>query len=222
MFAIGFIGLLYVTGAIGDGLTMFGDLFPEGDEPVATPTTSEPRAPADLFDDDDGSDAEGAIETAVRAGVLFACGEEGARTFCPQQPITRAEFAVALDAALSPPDAPNTFTDVPEDAQFAGAVARLAADGVISGCGEQRFCPQEPVTRAQAAALIARTLELPATSGRSFEDVPADSTFAGVIGQVTAEGIMDSCVQVPPRFCPDEPLTRADAASLLVQAGLAD
>lgn len=220
-FALGVVLAMYLTGGIGDGVGIF-----ESDEEPATSGApvvgaSESATPDDLFDDDDGSDAERAIELAVEAGAMAGCGEEGARTFCPQQPITRAEFAVALDAVLDLAPAESVdFEDVPVDAAYAGAVARIAEAGVTRGCDDTRFCPDETVTRAQAAALVSRTIELPPDAVQSFADVPADSTFAEVIGRMAAQGIMDTCAEGPPRFCPDEPLTRAVTASLLVEAGL--
>lgn len=50
------------------------------------------------------------------------------------------------------------FEDVPEDAWYAGDVAYCAAHGLTIGCGDGKFRPEEPITRAEAAALIARVM----------------------------------------------------------------
>lgn len=222
MFALAILGAMYLTGGIGDGVGLFesDETASPGEDGTAAAEADGTDRPDDLFDDDDGSDAEEAIELAVRSGALSRCGRRADRTFCPQQPISRAEFAVALDAVLDLPDADNPFDDVPADAPYAGAVGRLAADGAIRGCAEQQFCPDDPVTRGQAAALVARIIDLPAEPVQSFEDVPAGSVFAEVIGRMAAQGVMRACVAAPPQFCPDGPLLRGDAAAMLARSGL--
>lgn len=48
------------------------------------------------------------------------------------------------------------FEDVPGDAWYAGDVAYCAAHDLTIGCGDGKFRPEAPITRAEVAALIAR------------------------------------------------------------------
>lgn len=52
------------------------------------------------------------------------------------------------------------FTDVPEDAWYAEAVAKAAELGIVEGVGEGLFEPERAVTRAEAAAMVVRLYEL--------------------------------------------------------------
>lgn len=49
----------------------------------------------------------------------------------------------------------------------------------------------------------------------SFDDVPTDHPFFKFIEALTASGITAGCDTNPPRFCPDQPLTRGQMAVFL-------
>ena len=46
------------------------------------------------------------------------------------------------------------FTDVPDDAYYANGVYRLVEKGAISGYGDGRFGPMDPMTRSQYVKVI--------------------------------------------------------------------
>jgi len=76
--------------------------------------------------------------------------------FCPDDPVTRCQMAVFVEAALGNP--PNTcverFPDVPILNGCCGFVEKLDDDGITGGCGGSNFCPIDPVTRAQMAVFL--------------------------------------------------------------------
>lgn len=112
------------------------------------------------FSDDDDSVFEGDIERLAAAGVTRGCG--GSR-FCPDDPVTRGEMAAFLHRALVDrlaPAAPAEFDDV-GGSVFADDIAWLSGTGVTKGCGDDRFCPDDPVTREQMASFLVRALGLP-------------------------------------------------------------
>jgi hypothetical protein len=79
-----------------------------------------------------------------------------------------------------------------------------------------RFCPDDPVTRGQLAAFLVRALGLEVNTHPGFVDVPAGSTFAGDIGRLATAGITRGCnPPVNDRFCPDDPVTRGQLAAFL-------
>lgn len=60
---------------------------------------------------------------------------------------------------VSPPTA-STFADVPESHPFFQFIEALAASGITGGCGSGNFCPDNPLTRGQMAAFLAKALGL--------------------------------------------------------------
>ena len=60
----------------------------------------------------------------------------------------------------------SRFSDVAGDSPYARHVAYIAARGITLGCDDSppRFCPDEPVTRSQAALFLVRTFELEGSS----------------------------------------------------------
>lgn len=97
----------------------------------------------------------------------------------------------------------------------AGAIETLAAAGITNGCTVRDFCPSDPVTRAQIATFLDRTMDLPDGSA-SFTDVGDEHQHAAGIAAVVTAGVAVGCAE--DRFCPDAELTRAQMASLLDRA----
>ena len=97
---------------------------------------------------------------------------------------------------------------------FAGEIAQLTAAGITRGCGPDRFCPDQPVTRGQMAAFLVRALDLP-PADTTFADTKGH-TFAADIAALARSGITRGCG--PDRFCPDQPVTRGQMAAFLVRA----
>jgi hypothetical protein len=87
---------------------------------------------------------------------------------------------------------------------------------VTLGCGTDRFCPTEPVTRQQMAAFIVRALELTETSGVRFRDVQAGTTAATNVDKLATAEITRGCAT--DRYCPSDPVTRQQMAAFLRRA----
>ncbi|MGF1668288.1 MAG: S-layer homology domain-containing protein [Acidimicrobiia bacterium] len=127
------------------------------------------------------------------------------------------------DGAMPPPDGQSPgFADVGADHVFAEDIAWLADQGITRGCNppaNDRFCPDERVSRAQMAAFLVRALLLPPSDFDAFAD-DTGSVFESDIDAFAAAGITSGCG--PAAFCPDDPVTRAQMATFLVNAfGLA-
>jgi hypothetical protein len=99
----------------------------------------------------------------------------------------------------------------------AADVALLAQEGVVQGEPGGRFDPSGPLTRAQFAALLTRTLGLAAAlPGPAFRDVPAGYWGASVIAAVYEADDMRGVGGG--LFQPDRPVTRAEAVTALARA----
>lgn len=94
-------------------------------------------------------------------------------------------------------------------------VAALWQADITSGCAEWRFCPHEPVTRGEMAALLARALDLDHPDTTSFSDV-GDSRFAADIAAIAAADITHGCGRS--RYCPHRAVTRGQMASFISRA----
>lgn len=158
------------------------------------------------------------IEALFEASLTQGCAvTDGARLYCPNIPVTRAEMAVFLTRGLDLPSAPpSEFSDVPGNAWCADAVSRLAAAGITKGCATGLFCPNNLVTRAEMAVFLTRGLDLPSAPPSEFADMPGDAWYADAVGRLAAAGITRGCA--PSLFCPSSPVTRAEMAAFLTRA----
>ncbi len=164
------------------------------------------------FRDDDGSPHEGDIARLAAAGITGGCG---AGRYCPWAPVTRGEMATFLARALALPAAPGDAFSDDGGSVHEKAIDSLAAAGITSGCGRNRFCPGDAISRGEMAALLARALGLPAASRDYFSD---DDGFAveDAANRLAAAGITTGCS--PRRFCPLGAVTREQMATFLVRA----
>jgi hypothetical protein len=168
------------------------------------------------------------VEAAYAAGVTGGCATAPLR-FCPDAAVTRAQAAVLLlrgklGANYSPPPATGRFQDVPASDLFAPWVEDLAERGITGGCSASPplFCPGQSVTRAQIAVFLLATdegsLYAPPPAVGTFQDLPATSPFAAWAEELARRGVTGGCGVNPPRFCPAQPVTRAQAAVFVVGA----
>ena len=173
------------------------------------------------FRDIEGHWAEDEIVEAVWRGLFNGTGTD---TFEPDAQMTRAMFVTVLWRSAGSPDAQHEagFADVAADAYYAKAVAWAVETGVANGTGENRFSPDEPVTREQLATFLYRyaqaqgiTLEKTKPSA-SFTDAGEIHTYAkdamtwavetGLLG-----GYPDGTIR------PNAAATRAECAVLLLR-----
>ena len=168
--------------------------------------------------------AYSSIIKIYEAGITSGCGSSPL-SYCPENAVTRAEMVVFLErsikgAGYTPPDVVTQFGDT--TSHWAQDWIDIAAmDGITSGCGNNNFCPDHVVTRAQMAIFLLRAMHgssysPPAASGTMFYDVPDSQWAAAWIEQLALEGITSGCGDG--NFCPDSFVTRAQLAVFLISA----
>ena len=86
--------------------------------------------------------------------------------------------------------------------------------GVATGCGGQRYCPQDDVTRAQMATLLVNALDLPPTSQDFFAD-DTGSIHEDAINRLAAAGIATG--RPDGTYGPEEPVQRGQMAAFLTR-----
>ena len=195
---------------------------PGNGEDVEEPQEPEEPAGRDTLDDIGGVH-EVSIDRLAEAGFLedTECGE---RRFCPDEPLLRWVMAVWItrvlgEAPSSAEDAGTRFDDVDPTTWWAGYVERLADSGVTSGCSTDplRYCPDQPVTRAQMATFLVRAFDLAAAPPAGFTDTEGNTHEAGIDALAPA-GITAGCATDPSRYCPEQAVTRGQMATFLVRA----
>lgn len=131
------------------------------------------------FSDVSASDWYGTTVATLSSMDIVRGYEDG--TFRPNAPITRAEFAAIATRFFEETGAeyePGTFDDVTGDEWFANAIADAVELGLIGGYPDGTVRPNNNITRAEACAVVNRTLGriphvdhlLPADEMRTWPD----------------------------------------------------
>lgn len=164
----------------------------------------------DAFADDEADPNESALNHLFELGAIQPCAD---RQACPDLPISRGEFAGSLAATLRLPPGGDAFRD-DDGTSFEAAIDSLTAAGVVSGCGGDRFCPDRPLSRGEAAVILQRAFELPVPRSSPFHDTTGgiDDAAAALVASDIAHG----CDMAS--FCPDQPVSRSQGAVLLSRA----
>jgi serine/threonine protein kinase len=118
----------------------------------------------------------------------------------------------------------QTFADVPINYPRWEYIEALYAAKYTAGCSSNplKFCPEDPVTRAQMAVFMLRVkygadYVPPPGTGKVFADVPKTHWAVGWVEAFYAEGITTGCGVNPLIFCPDMEVTRAAFAVYILR-----
>ncbi|MDY0404709.1 S-layer homology domain-containing protein [Virgibacillus sp. 179-BFC.A HS] len=125
-----------------------------------------------------------------------------------------AMLAVPVVSASAP-----SFTDV-DGTSHAEAINALAKAGIVTGYENKTFGTWNEISRQHVAVILYRALHLeaPDNVGKTLEkysDVDEKHPYAKQIAAVTKAGIFKG---TNGKFYPDKPITREQAASVIVLA----
>jgi len=117
----------------------------------------------------------------------------------------------------------QAFSDVDATSSFADYINVLGLWEITSGCSvtPARFCPGDVVTRNQMAALLIRSMfgsTFTYTTAPYFTDVPATDPFFSFVQKLRDLGVTEGCSATA--YCPEDPVTRSAAATLIVRSKL--
>ena len=124
-------------------------------------------------------------------------------------------MAKSLDEGLDLPPTSTDYYSDDENSRFEGAINRLTAAGLTSGCGGGKYCPGRSVRRGPLATALARALRLPSTGADYFDDDDG-SPHESSINRLAAAGIARGCDTR--RYCPDGSVSRELATVFLRRA----
>ena len=114
-----------------------------------------PPSDFDYFTDDNASTHHAMINAIANAGIAAGCATG---LFCPKNEVTRAAMASFLARALGLGPTTRDFFGDDESSSHDAAINSLAAMGVTTGCGWDRYCPNIVITREQLAAFLRRAI----------------------------------------------------------------
>ena len=160
---------------------------------------------------------------------IFTGTDCGVNLFCPHDDVLKWEVAVWLarelnrvgDNGVEPPSTPNRFEDLSGFSDWSNHINWIAQEGVIEGCQQQpgRFCPTQRVSRAQMATMLANAYRPLRYVGAApaFTDISTSPHRADIIAIAEAR-ITLGCRDNPPRFCPDDRVSRSQMAAFIDRA----
>ena len=218
-------------GATNDVVQMPPEACSPPGNPTPTPTPVPGTTFADVPRDHPYYDY---IEALYQAGYTAGCST-GPLKYCPERTMKRAESAVYVERGIhgseyDPVDPIEVvFADLALDSWYADWTHGLWVDGYTAGCGINplTYCPDQEHTRAEASVFYLRMMYgvdyEPPEAKRYFADVGEGLWYERWVDAAYDAGIAELCATEPElQYCPDEPLTRAVAAYMMVQVkGLA-
>jgi len=198
-----------VTGRAGDGFTLA-----VGESGTGLP-----------FIDIASSQFVGDIVWLADNGITKGCNPPANDRFCPTQAVTRGQMAAFLVRFLGLTAVDDGVGFVDDDGSvFETDIEKLATAGITKGCNpptNDRYCPDDNVTRGQMAAFLVRALGLTEIDDDvAFVD-DDDSVFETDIEKLATAGITKGCN--PPtndRYCPNANVTRGQMAAFLHRASV--
>ncbi len=142
-------------------------------------------------------------------------------TYKPQNDITRGEIAKIIANALNLKTETIVnpgFTDVSNDHIFYNEIAALKAAGIVKGHGNNKFKPDENITRAELAVIIAKAFNL---NKANFGELPFNDVESNNFAKDDIKRLLDNEVTVgtsATTFAPKEAVTREQAALFIYKA----
>lgn len=137
-------------------------------------------------------------------------------TFMPNGYVTRAEFVKIAVGAFGIPanGAECAFSDVAADDWFFGAVSAAAENGIVNGTGTL-FKPNDPVTRQDAAVILARIKNAADAAETAFADNDRIADYArGAVAYLFNKKVINGDNG---SFYPERSITRAETAAMIVR-----
>jgi Carboxypeptidase regulatory-like domain len=103
------------------------------------------------------------IQGIFEMGITAGCGD--GTTYCPDDSVSRQQMSAFIwrgeHGDEPPPSCAGIFNDVPCPSQFADYIEGLFNEGVTAGCGNNNFCPTNPISNGQMAVFLVKAFGLP-------------------------------------------------------------
>lgn len=161
-----------------------------------------------------------AVQYVYENGMMSGTGNT---TFSPDTTTTRGMIVTILHRMEGIPTiAGETFTDVADGQYYSNAVAWASANGIVSGYGNGKFGPNDPITREQMAAILYRYAQYKgydvsqSADLSKYTDAEQVSNYANTaIAWANAEGLINGVTLTT--LVPQGNATRAQVATILMR-----
>ncbi len=155
-----------------------------------------------------------AVDYALSNGLMNGVG---GHKFDPNGTATRAMIATIIWRLEGVPvvNAVNPFDDVAAGAWYTDAIIWAADSGIIEGCGDGTFRPNDDITREQLASMLYRyakykgSAESPDANILDFDDASDVSSWAVQLKLIQG--------RTPSTIVPQGKATRAEVAAILMR-----
>ncbi|UUZ91250.1 S-layer homology domain-containing protein [Paenibacillus sp. P25] len=165
------------------------------------------------FTDIKGHWAQDAILKLTGRQVIDGYGNY---TFQPDRPITRAEATAVIARAFKLTKQRSIgYSDLVADHWAYGYIAKASQAGIIDGYPDGGFAPDQPVSRMEMTAMLARSMNMTGKlrGAVPFTDVDESYWGIGLLKQMKMEGWIIGYADGS--FRPDQQATRAEFVQLL-------
>jgi len=158
------------------------------------------------------------IEILASKGVINGVND---KNFAPQRQITRADFLLMLVRAFELEAKVNSnFSDVKPGDYYYEAVGIAKSLGIVNGVGNNRFAPNDLISRQDIMVIVDRTLKVVGynyndlkKSVSSFKDANNIASYAKeAIERLLAEGFVQGSNE---KLRPQDKASRAEAATII-------
>lgn len=159
-----------------------------------------------------------AVSYVTQRGLFSGVSET---QFAPSQSMTRGMLVSVLYRFNGTSHTGSSpFADVSSDAWYSNAVSWAYANNLVSGVSDTSFAPNTPITREQAAVMLARYLKFSGVALESgtpdFQDTASISGYAKEsVGAMQKAGLLSGDNEG--NFRPDAQITRAEIASIFMR-----
>ena len=159
-----------------------------------------------------------AVSYVTQRGLFSGVSET---QFAPSQSMTRGMLVSVLYRFNGTSHTGSSpFADVSSNAWYGNAVSWAYANNLVSGVSDTSFAPDTPITREQAAVMLARYLKFSGVALESgtpdFQDTASISGYAKEsVGAMQKAGLLSGDNEG--NFRPDAQITRAEIASIFMR-----
>ncbi len=142
------------------------------------------------------------------------------RTFRPNTPVTRSQFAAILQQAfnLQPAGTVPGFADVSGNFWAAPAIQAVVGNNFMSGYPGNLFRPNQPISNVQVIVALARGLNLQSPDLSSLSTLSGADRIPDYAREAIAAALQEGIVVNRGEFQPLQEATRAEVAAFVFQA----
>ncbi|MBQ4123329.1 S-layer homology domain-containing protein [bacterium] len=109
------------------------------------------------------------------------------------------------------------FVDIPHGYWAYKAIDKVSDDGIITGSPDNKFMPEQLITRSQYAVMLVKALNqqnIPVETMYSFEDIDVNNWAWPYVLRALNLDILKPCADC--YFCPNDYITRSEVITFLV------